>query len=61
MSQPDADAGGKRYPFGIAWATSGDFQGSDVAKAHGYGSERLVVTVDNTGIYPILYSVLFED
>ncbi|HKJ91130.1 MAG TPA: alkaline phosphatase [Oceanipulchritudo sp.] len=59
MSQPDAY--GNRYPFGIAWATSGDFQGSVVAKAHGYGSEHLGVTVDNTGIYPILYSVLFED
>ncbi len=59
MSRPDAF--GNRYPFGIAWATSGDYQGSAVAKSHGYGSDRLGVTVDNTGIYRILYSVLFED
>jgi len=56
-SKPDAY--GNVYPFGIAWATSGDFQGSDVTKAHGFRSELLGSNVDNTGIYRILYEVLF--
>lgn len=59
VSQPDAF--GNRHPFGIAWATSGDFQGSDVAKAHGFRSELLGPNVDNTEIYSIFYSVLFGD
>jgi alkaline phosphatase len=58
MSKPDAF--GNSYPFGIAWADGGDTPGSVVAKAHGYRSELLTSTVDNTGIYKILYEALFE-
>lgn len=54
-----ADAFGNRYAFGIAWPTSHDAQGATVAKAHGYRSGLLPVNLDNTGIYPILYQVLF--
>jgi alkaline phosphatase len=59
MSLPDAL--GNAYPFGIAWATTGDFQGSDVTKAHGFRSDLLKASVDNTEIYDIFYSVLFGD
>jgi alkaline phosphatase len=54
-----ADAFGNRYPFGIAWGTSGDFQGSDVARAHGFKSDLLGTSADNTDIYKIFYEVLF--
>ena len=57
LSKPDQY--GNRHPFGIAWATTGDFPGSDVIKAHGFGSEHLGVTVDNTKPYAIMYRVLF--
>jgi hypothetical protein len=57
ISKPDAF--GNSYPFGIAWADAGDTPGSVVAKAHGYKSELLKSSVDNTGIYRILYEVLF--
>lgn len=53
------DAYGNVYPFGLAWATAGDFQGSDVTKTHGFKADLLGSTVDNTGIYRILYEVLF--
>lgn len=59
MTQPDAF--GNRYPFGIAWATAGDFLGSDVARAHGYRSELLDTTVDNTDIYRIFHEVLLGE
>jgi len=55
----EADARGMRHAFGIAWAYTGDMPGSVVAKAHGYRSGLLGATLDNTGIYRILYGVLF--
>ncbi|NDY95258.1 alkaline phosphatase [Wenzhouxiangella limi] len=59
VSQPDQF--GNRHVFGIAWAMEGDQQGSTVAKAHGYRSDLLPVDLDNTGVYKILHTVLFED
>lgn len=58
MSKPDAF--GNSYPFGIAWADGRDTPGSVVAKAHGYKSDLLKSSVDNTDIYKILYEVLFD-
>ena len=55
------DQFGNRYPFGIAWATAYDMPGSVVAKASGYGSDRIGSTMDNTGPYKVIYSVLFEE
>lgn len=55
------DAFGNRHPFGIAWATRHDMPGSVVNKAHGYRSEMLGSSVDNTDIYQILRAVLLED
>lgn len=57
LSRPDQF--GNRYPFGIAWATAGDFQGSGVSRAHGFQSELLGTNVDNTDLYKIMYTVLF--
>lgn len=58
VSAPDAS--GQRHAFGIAWPFAFDMQGSVVAKAHGYASERLPVDLDNTGIYTLMYGVLFD-
>lgn len=59
VSQPDAF--GNRHYFGVAWATESDFPGSAVSKAHGYRSDLLKSSVDNTGLYRIMYAVLFGE
>lgn len=59
VSKPDAN--GKRHAFGIAWPFHFDMQGAVVAKAHGFGSDRMPVDLDNTGIYTLMRSVLFAD
>lgn len=45
--------------FGVAWAGTPDFPGSIVAKAYGMNAETLPSTVDNTGIYDLMYKTLF--
>lgn len=57
MARPDAYGNG--YPFGIAWPASGDYPGSVVTKAHGFKSDLLKSSVDNTDIYRMIYEVLF--
>lgn len=57
ISKPDAF--GNTHPFGIAWATSGDFQGSTVARAHGYKSQLLETSVDNSHLFRFFHTVLF--
>lgn len=52
-------ANGNVYEFGIAWAGLPDFAGSIVTKAFGEGSDRLSSTIDNTGIYRLMYESLF--
>lgn len=54
------DASGDRFNFGIAWAGTPDFSGSIVAKAEGLNAEKLPATVDNTGIYELMYETLFN-
>lgn len=58
VSAPDAD--GDSFGFGVAWAGTPDFSGSIVSKAHGLNSEKLPATVDNTGIYELMYETLFD-
>lgn len=58
VSSPDAD--GDVFNFGVAWAGTPDFSGSIVAKAHGINSEKLPATVDNTGMYELMYETLFD-
>jgi glycerophosphoryl diester phosphodiesterase len=45
--------------FGIAWAGTPDFPGSIVAKTYGMNADLLPSTVDNTGIYSLMYTTLF--
>ena len=58
VSQPDAQ--GVTFKFGVAWPLSDDSFGSVVARSHGFKSELLGVTVDNSDIYKICYEVLFN-
>ena len=57
MSQPDQF--GKRWPFGIAWASFDDDLGGIVARAHGLNANLLPLSVDNTDIYRLMYATLF--
>ena len=52
-------ANGNVYEFGVAWAGLPDFAGSIVTKAFGEGADRLGSTIDNTGIYRLMYESLF--
>ncbi|WP_404786991.1 alkaline phosphatase [Altericista sp. CCNU0014] len=54
------DANGDVLDFAIAWAGSPDFSGSIVSKAHGLNADRLPSTVDNTGMYELMYETLFN-
>ncbi len=54
------DANGDVFPFAVAWAGTPDFSGSIVSKAHGLNSDKLPATVDNTGMYELMYETLFE-
>jgi glycerophosphoryl diester phosphodiesterase len=58
LSAPDAN--GDRLPFAVGWASTPDFSGSIVSKAHGLNSEKLPATADNTVIYELMYETLFE-
>ncbi|MGL5082333.1 MAG: alkaline phosphatase [Microcoleaceae cyanobacterium] len=59
ISAPDLD--GDQFPFGVAFVGTPDFAGSIVSKAHGLNADLLPSTVDNTGIYEIMYRTLFGD
>ena len=45
--------------FGVGWVGTPDFPGSIVAKTYGLNADKLPSTVDNTGIYDIMYETLF--
>jgi alkaline phosphatase len=57
ISAPDAS--GQRFPFAIAWSGFPDNAGAIVAKSHGLNASMLHGTVDNTGIYQLMYTTLF--
>ncbi|KKD36632.1 alkaline phosphatase [Limnoraphis robusta] len=59
ISAPDAN--GDQYPFGIGYVGTPDFAGSIVSKTYGLNADLLPSTVDNTGIYEIMYRTLFGD
>ncbi len=54
------DANGDSFNFSVGWAGTPDFSGSIVAKAEGLNADKLPATVDNTGIYELMYETLFE-
>lgn len=53
------DAAGRRLPFALSWAADGDMSGGGVARAHGWGAQRVTGTIDSTGIYKVLHAALF--
>ncbi|VEP13848.1 Alkaline phosphatase [Hyella patelloides LEGE 07179] len=55
------DANGDTFEFGVTWAGNPDFAGSIVSKTYGLNAEELPATVDNTGIYRLMYETLFEE
>jgi glycerophosphoryl diester phosphodiesterase len=54
------DENGDIFPFGVGWAGLPDFAGSIVSKAYGLNAENLPATVDNTGMYRLMYQTLFD-
>ncbi|MEP0918070.1 alkaline phosphatase [Leptolyngbya sp. DQ-M1] len=54
------DASGDAFPFAVGWVGTPDFSGSIVSKAHGLNAEKLPATVDNTGMYELMYETLFN-
>lgn len=54
------DASGDEFPFAVGWAGTPDFAGSIVSKAEGLNADKLPATVDNTGIYELMYETLFD-
>ncbi|MGF1512933.1 MAG: alkaline phosphatase [Elainellaceae cyanobacterium] len=55
---PDRD--GDTFEFGVTWAGLPDFAGSIVSKAFGLNADQLPATVDNTGMYTLMYETLFD-
>ena len=54
------DDNGDVFDFGVLWAGNPDFAGSIVSKTYGLNAEELPATVDNTGIYRLMYETLFD-
>ncbi|MEM8829485.1 MAG: alkaline phosphatase [Cyanobacteria bacterium P01_G01_bin.19] len=54
------DDSGDNFDFGVLWAGNPDFAGSIVSKTYGLNAEQLPATVDNTGIYRLMYETLFD-
>ena len=53
------DRAGRRLPFAIQWAASGDMSGGLVARGTGPGARLLQGTIDSTDVYSALYLGLF--
>jgi alkaline phosphatase len=58
-SQPDQF--GETHTFGIAWSTFGDISGGVIAGAHGKHADKLGTHIENTGVYRVMYEVLFGE
>jgi alkaline phosphatase len=56
LAQPDAN--GVRHSFAITWAQYHDVSGGILMKADGLGADQVHGTMDNTGAYRVMYSVL---
>lgn len=57
VSKPDQF--GEIHTFVIAWSAFSDMSGGVIARAHGKHSELLENHIENTGIYRLMYEVLF--
>jgi alkaline phosphatase len=58
MAAPDR--AGRRLPFALSWAADGDMSGGGVARAHGWGAQRVAGTMDSTDIYKALHAALIS-
>ncbi|EAZ92113.1 alkaline phosphatase [Crocosphaera chwakensis] len=54
------DTNGDTFEFGVLWSGNPDVAGSIVSKTYGLNAEKLPATVDNTGIYRLMYETLFD-
>nr|MDJ0650101.1 alkaline phosphatase [Xenococcaceae cyanobacterium MO_188.B19] len=54
------DVNGDTFEFGVLWSGNPDVAGSIVSKTYGLNAEKLPATVDNTGIYRLMYETLFD-
>jgi len=57
ISAPDST--GRTYPFGISWAGTDDFPGT-LFQSLWLNADQLSETIDNTGIYKLMYETLFD-
>jgi alkaline phosphatase len=55
------DANGDTFEFGVGWSGIPDVAGSIVSKTYGLNADKLPATVDNTGIYRLMYETLFDE
>jgi alkaline phosphatase len=55
------DRAGKRLPFRVQWAASGDVSGGVVVRAKGPGAARVMGTMDSTDIFTALHAALFGE
>ncbi len=55
------DANGDNFEFGVLWSGRPDVAGSIVSKTYGLNAEKLPATIDNTGIYRLMYETLFDE
>ncbi|MEL6438533.1 MAG: alkaline phosphatase [Cyanobacteria bacterium J06621_8] len=55
------DANGDSFDFGVLWSGVPDVAGSIVSKTYGLNAELLPATIDNTGIYRLMYETLFDE
>ncbi|NJR62324.1 MAG: hypothetical protein HC769_28005 [Cyanobacteria bacterium CRU_2_1] len=58
ISAPDRN--GTTYPFAVSWVGTPDVPGSIVSKTYGLNADKLPATLDNTGIYRLMYETLFD-
>lgn len=55
------DRMGRRLPFAVAWAGTNDLSGGIIARAAGLNGNLLSGSIDNTGIYRLMYATLFAE
>ena len=57
VSGPDRE--GRRFLFGVSFATHADLHGGVVARAEGFNSDKVPLHLDNTGVFELIHATLF--
>jgi len=57
VSGPDGE--GRRFLFGVSFATHADLHGGVVARAEGFNSDKVPLQLDNTAIFDVIHETLF--